>query len=56
MSFQVSVLPSWRQFNVEDNESILAAGIPQEVTLDLELELTGFDGQLIVVNGLPSVW
>ncbi|MEY4427092.1 MAG: hypothetical protein RL535_1390, partial [Pseudomonadota bacterium] len=27
MSFQVSVLPSGRQFNVESNESILAAGI-----------------------------
>jgi CDP-4-dehydro-6-deoxyglucose reductase len=33
MSFQVSVLPSGRQFNVESNESILAAGIRQGIAL-----------------------
>jgi CDP-4-dehydro-6-deoxyglucose reductase len=33
MSFQVSVLPSGRQFNVESDESILAAGIRQGITL-----------------------
>jgi CDP-4-dehydro-6-deoxyglucose reductase, E3 len=33
MSFQVSILPSGRQFNVENNESILAAGIRQGIAL-----------------------
>jgi CDP-4-dehydro-6-deoxyglucose reductase, E3 len=33
MSFQVSILPSGRQFSVESNESILAAGIRQGIAL-----------------------